>query len=94
MTGKVAETLSEVLDDVCTKRGFAILSKEIQPDHVHFFVSIPPAVSVAEAVKIFKGASARTLFVRHPELKSSCGTAIYGLLRIMLELRVMSAQKR
>ena len=69
MTGKVAETLSEVLDDVCTKRGFAILSKEIQPDQVHFFVSIPPAVSVAEAVKIFKGASARTLFVRHPELK-------------------------
>ena len=69
LTGKVAETLSEVLDDVCTKRGFAILSKEIQPDHVHFFVSIPPAVSVAEAVKIFKGASARTLFVRHPELK-------------------------
>lgn len=69
LTGKVAETLSEVLDGVCTKRGFAILSKEIQPDHVHFFVSIPPAVSVAEAVKIFKGASARTLFVRHPELK-------------------------
>ena len=69
LTGKVAETLSEVLDDVCAKRGFTILSKEIQPDHVHFSVSIPPAVSVAEAVKIFKGASARTLFVRHPELK-------------------------
>ena len=69
LTGKVAETLSEVLDDVCTKRGFTILSKEIQPDYVHFFVSIPPAVSVAEAVKIFKGASARTLLVRHPELK-------------------------
>ena len=69
LTGKVAETLSEVLDDVCTKRGFTILSKEIQQDHVHFSVSIPPAVPVAEAVKIFKGASARTLLVRHPELK-------------------------
>ncbi len=69
LTGKIAETLSEVLNDVCAKRGFAILSKEIQPDYVHFFVSIPPAISVAEAVKIFKGASARTLFVRHPELK-------------------------
>ena len=69
LTGKITETLSEALDDVCAKRGFTILSKEIQPDHVHFFVSIPPAVSVAEAVKIFKGALARTLFVRHPELK-------------------------
>ena len=69
LTGKIAEALSEVLNDVCAKRGFAILSKEIQPDYVHFFVSIPPAISVAEAVKIFKGASARTLFVRHPELK-------------------------
>lgn len=69
LIGQIAVTLSDVLDDVCTKHGFTILSKEIQPDHVHFFVSISPAVSVAEAVKIFKGASARTLLTKHPELK-------------------------
>ena len=44
--------------------------KEIQPDHVHLFVSIPPAIAVADAVKILKGTTARKLFQRFPWLKS------------------------
>jgi putative transposase len=47
---------------------------EIQPDHIHLFVSIPPAMAVADAVKILKGTTARKLFhklfQRHPRLKS------------------------
>lgn len=42
---------------------------EIQPDHIHLFVSIPPAVAVSDAVKRLKGTSARKLFLSFPELK-------------------------
>ncbi len=59
-----------MLDAICAERGWPVISKEIQPDHIHLFVSIPPAMAVADAVKILKGTTARKLFQRHPWLKS------------------------
>lgn len=38
----------------------------LMPDHAHVVVSIPPRVSVAEAVKRLKGASARAVNQRIP----------------------------
>jgi putative transposase len=70
LTGPVAEEMAVMLDAICTERGWPVISKEIQPDHVHLFVSIPPAVAVADAVKILKGTTARKLFQRFPQLKS------------------------
>ncbi len=46
-----------------------MISKEIQPDHIHLFLTIPPAIAVADAVKILKGVTARRLFQRFPQLK-------------------------
>ena len=48
-----------------------ILALEVQPDHIHLMVSIPPAIAIADAVKIFKGSTARKLFVQFPELRQS-----------------------
>lgn len=58
-----------MLDAICAERGWAVISKEIQPDHIHLFVSIPPAIAVADAVKVLKGVIARLLFQRFPALK-------------------------
>jgi REP-associated tyrosine transposase len=46
-----------------------VISKEIQPDPIHLFVSIPPAIAVAEAVKVLKRTTARWLFQRFPSLR-------------------------
>jgi len=70
LTGPVAEEIAVMLDAICAERGWPVISKEIQPDHVHLFVSIPPAIAVADAVKILKGTTARKLFQRFPWLKS------------------------
>jgi len=70
LTGPVAEEMAVMLDAICAERGWLVISKEIQPDHVHLFVSIPPAIAVADAVKILKGTTARKLFQRYPWLKS------------------------
>jgi len=62
--------MGAMLDAICAERGWPMISKEIQPDHVHLFVSIPPALAVADAVKILKGTTARKLFQRFPWLKN------------------------
>ena len=71
LTGDIPEVLRDLLEQVAVQRGWDILSLEIQPDHVHLFVSVPPADAVATAVKLLKGISARQLFVRFPALKGS-----------------------
>ena len=69
LIGTVAEETGAMLDALCAERGWPVLSREIQPDHVHLFVSIPPAIAVADAVKVLKGVTARRLFQRFPALK-------------------------
>jgi putative transposase len=58
-----------MLDRICLERKWHIITKEIQQDHIHLFVSIPPAIAIANAVKILKGATARWLFLQFPALK-------------------------
>lgn len=69
LTGKVAVALERVLDEICKENMWPMITKEIQVDHVHLFLSIPPAIAVANAVKILKGVTARKLFLQFPELK-------------------------
>ena len=69
LTGTIVEETGAMLDTICAERGWLVISKEIQPDHVHLFVSIPPAVAVADAVKVLKGITARRLFQKFPALK-------------------------
>lgn len=70
LTGNIPAVLEQTLRDVSGERGWDIFTLEIQPDHIHLFLSIPPAVAVADAVKILKGISARKLFAGFPEMKN------------------------
>jgi|SRR5580700_1543363 putative transposase len=69
LTGPIAAEVGTLLEAVCCERGWPVISKEIQPDHIHLVVSIPPAIAAADAVKVLKGVSARHLFQRFPALK-------------------------
>ena len=69
LTGQVGESCSRLIDEICDANSWPVITKEIQPDHIHLFVSIPPSISVANAVKILKGSTARKLFTLHPEIK-------------------------
>ena len=69
LTGPIAAETGTLLEAVCRERGWRVISQQIQPDHIHLFVSIPPAIAVADAVKVLKGVSARHLFQRFPALK-------------------------
>jgi len=41
----------------------------IQDDHIHIVVQIPPEISVAEAVQIFKGGTSRVLRKEFAEIE-------------------------
>lgn len=74
LTHDIAEALGLLIDSLCDERGWPVLSKEIQTDHIHLFLSIPPAIAVADVVKILKGITARRLFMQFPSLKQK----LYG----------------
>ena len=68
LVGDVVTTLKTLLESICKDRGWIIIALEIQPDHVHLFISFPPASSISNVVKILKGSTARLLFLRHPSI--------------------------
>jgi len=54
----------------------------VMPDHVHFVVSVPPKIAVADVVRLLKGASSHA--VNHVGTRSSSGAfawqSQYGVL--------------
>lgn len=71
LIGSIALALGKMVDQICEENQWPIITKEIQPDHIHLFLTIPPAISVASVMKILKGTTARKLFVQFPEIKQN-----------------------
>lgn len=42
---------------------------EVDSDHVHIYLEIPPQISVGKAVRVLKSLSARHMFTKFPYLK-------------------------
>ena len=69
LIGKITSFLACLIDDICRENKWEILAKEIQADHIHLFLSFPPAIAISEAVKKLKGITARKLLLAFPKLK-------------------------
>ena len=54
---------------LCEWKGAEVVEMNVQPDHVHLVVSIPPKVSVSEFMGTMKGKLAIKLFKSYPGLK-------------------------
>jgi putative transposase len=65
----VEETLKSAIADLCKEHNYELITMEVMPNHVHVFLSAPPKMAPAVIAKVLKGAIARMLFTRHPELK-------------------------
>lgn len=74
LTGSIAEFLRNEITTICNERQWPVITLEIQPDHIHLFLGIPPSLAVADAIKILKGSTARKLFIAFPDLKNQ----LYG----------------
>jgi putative transposase len=76
---EIKQFLEDQIHTIAATKGFEVLALEIQPDHIHLFVSAPPFDSPTEIVKVFKGVTALRLFKKFPELKKNIGKANCGV---------------
>ncbi len=61
LVGEVKDRLKSIIYEVAQEKGIEILALEIQPDHLHLFISAYPAVAIHKLIKAFKGRSSHYL---------------------------------
>ena len=69
LKGVVQESVKEFISQLCGWKKLEILEMNVQEDHVHLVLSIPPKHSVAEVIGFLKGKCAIKMFDRHLDLK-------------------------
>ena len=69
MDGKIRYYVRDVIRRLCEWKKLEIISGNVQKDHVHLILSIPPHTSVSLAVGYIKGRSAIKIFNRFSSLK-------------------------
>ena len=69
LTGSVKEMVEREIKSLCEWKECIIEELNIQTDHVHLVVSIPPKYSVSYIMGFLKGKTAIKMFGRFPELK-------------------------
>ena len=50
LKGEVARSVVEIIQQLCDWKKLEVLEKNVQLDHVHLVLSIPPKYSIAEVV--------------------------------------------
>lgn len=69
LKGQVKELIESDIKMLCEWKGCEIEEMNVQIDHIHLVVSIPPKVSVSQLMGIMKGKLAIKLFKSYPNLK-------------------------
>lgn len=69
LTGPVGRRLEELIRQLCEWKKVGVLELNVQVDHVHMVLAIPPKYAVSEVMGFVKGKSAIKMFDLHVELK-------------------------
>jgi putative transposase len=69
LIGDVAQFVQAEIERLCKENTWEIGAVNVQEDHVHLFLSAPPAISPALIANTLKGITARQVFKHHPEVK-------------------------
>ena len=75
LEGKVKERLEELLRECAEVNSWEIQELNIQLDHVHLLIQLPPSISVSKAVQFLKGLSSRTI---RSELSQEIKNMLWG----------------
>ncbi len=69
LTGKVADEVGRCIRAFSEQQGCEIVEVNIQIDHVHLLVMVPPKISISKYVGTLKGRSAIRVFNKFRHLK-------------------------
>jgi putative transposase len=59
----------EIIRQLCEWKQVEILEDNVQKDHIHLMLSVPPKYSIVETIGFIKGKHAIKVSDRHLELK-------------------------
>lgn len=69
LTEKIAARLKVLLMQGCQAKGITIIKGNIQAEHVHLLLSIPPSLAVSSVMQYLKGRSSKKLQEKFMYLK-------------------------
>ncbi len=69
LKGEIGRSLRDIIRQLCEWKQIKIIAGNVQVDHIHLVLSIPPKYSVSDTVGFLKGKSAIKMFDLHHELK-------------------------
>src|SRR5581483_10709950 len=69
LVGTIATFLEPEIRRICAENHWPIGAVNIQPEHVHLFLSAPPSVAPSPIAHTLTGRTARNVFQHVPEVK-------------------------
>lgn len=69
LKGNVGKELYRSIYILCNMKDCEVLELNVQPDHVHLVVIVPPKVSISTWMGVLKGRSAIRLFNKFPHIR-------------------------
>ena len=69
LKGPVAKEVQQCVNLFCQRLDCEVIELNVQIDHVHLLVSVPPKTSVSELMGVLKGRTAIRIFAVFPYLK-------------------------
>ncbi len=70
----VANSLKEMIVEICSINQAELIELEIMPDHVHLLVDVDPQFGIHKLIKLIKGRTSRELRSKYPFLKTKLPT--------------------
>ena len=80
---KLGKELYRTIYILCGIKDCEVLELNIQPDHVHLVVIVPPKISISTLMGHLKGRSAIRLYNRFPHIRKKLGETIFGPVGIL-----------
>ena len=69
LTGPVRDAVDRGIRAICGYHGCEVVELNVQPDHVHLIVLVPPKVAVSELMGRVKGQTSTRVFKQFPALR-------------------------
>ena len=69
LSGRIKTRVDELIRECAEINAWEIQELNVQMDHVHIVIQLPPSVSVSKAVNLFKGISSKMIRAELPEIK-------------------------
>ena len=70
LKGDIGKSVRDILKQLCEWKGIEILAGNVQADHIHLVLTIPPKHAVSDLVGFLKGKSAIKVFDMHDKTVS------------------------